>query len=390
VTNVLSARLRHINTKLMISAELLDVIDGWHLWGDAFSCDAHGLAEVQEQIAKKISDALKLKLTVDERERLAKRYTENSEAYLHYLRGRHHWAKYTKQGLETAIKCYRQAIELDPTYALAYVGIADAYFRLSTTFLPPLKTLPKAKAAAQKALEIDDQLAEAHASLGKINLHLRQWDTAEAELRKAIELKKGYAPAHLSLGALQGFRGNFQECVMQKKTALQLDPLSLQINVSLATTLWGMSNYEAAKRQLLETLAMDENFQPAYIVLAFVQEQQGDYVTAIETFEKAVSIGETSFLIGFLARVYALHGDKQAAYALINKSISEAQTRYISPYSIALAFVGLGDLDSAFGWFETAYETYDEWLLFLRKDRRLDVLRADPRLHDLMRRVGLA
>jgi tetratricopeptide (TPR) repeat protein len=151
-----------------------------------------------------------------------------------------------------------------------------------------------------------------------------------------------------------------------------------------------MRDYEGSKRQLLETLEMDEHFQTAYIVLAMIQEQQGNYDIAIATFEKAIGMGETSFLAGFLARVYALSGDQERAHSLINETIGRAQDHYISPYSIALAFDGLGDLDSAFTWFEKAYDEYDEWFNFISQDRRLDGLRNDPRLDDLMRRIGPA
>ena len=389
VPNLLSGRLRTVDKKLIISVELVDVRGGWRVWGETFTCDATGLFVVQPQISKQISDALKLKLTVDERERLEKRYTENSGAYLHYLKGRYHWAKYTKHGLETAIKCYRSAIELDPTYALAHVGIADAYFRLSTTFLPPLKALPLAKAAAKTALEIDDDLAEAHASLGKVCLNLREFQVAEAEIRRALELKEGYALAHLWYGTIHEQRCNLNEALRQKKLALKLDPLSLLTSVSLATTLWSMGDFEAAERQLFEALEIDENFQTAYIVLALIQEQRKDYTLAIHTFEKAIQMGETSFLASFLARVYALFGNNERAHALINESIAQAQTRHISPYSLALAFAGSGDLVSAFLWFEKAYEEYDEWLAFIKQDLRLDGLRDDPRLVSLVNRVGL-
>jgi TolB-like protein/Tfp pilus assembly protein PilF len=390
VDAVLVGRVHSLGQRLVISTELVDVANGWQLLGENYDRESKDIFEIQVGIAKQISAKLQIKLTRDEERRLVERYTYNTDAYQAYLKGRYFWSKYTRAGLEKAIDFFRQAIDLDPTYALAYAGIADSYFRLATNWLPPKEALAKAKAAAMMALEIDELLAEAHASLGVVKMRYEwDWPSAERELKRAIELKSNAPSAHHRYAIYLQSLGRFDESLAEMRVAGDLDPLSLQINVSLAATLWMKRQYDTAERQLVNTLAMDPDFAGAHVMLGLVYEQMGNFPKAIAELDEANRLGETSITLGFLGRVCAVSGEKHKAHEILATLEAQAKERYVSAYSVALIHAGLGDPDSAFGWLEKAYDERDENLAWLAIDPRLDSLRADLRLDELMRRIGL-
>lgn len=391
VRAILVGRLLSVDNKLIISAELVDVANGWQLWGEKYNRQFSDIFEVQDEIARNISESLRIRLTGEDEKRLVKHYTENSEAYQLYLKGRYYWAKYSRDGLDKSIECFREAIDLDPTYALAYAGTADAYFRLATNYVPPREALPKAKAAAAIALEIDDMLPEAHASLGMAKMRYDlDWEGAEIALKRAIELKPKYATAHQWYGVYLYSTGRFDEALAEMSLALELDPLSLQLHVTLGTTLWKMRDYDRALQKVQEALVMDPNYQSAYLALGVVLEQKGELSQAIIEFERANQLGETSMALGFLGRVYAVSGKSNEARAVIDELKKQATVHYVSSYSIALIYAGLGENDQAFQLLEKAYDDRDEFLTWLRTDPRLDSLRSDPRLSEMMRRIGLS
>jgi TolB-like protein/Tfp pilus assembly protein PilF len=390
VDAVLVGRVHSLDQRLVISTELVDVVNGWQLLGEKYDREAKDIIEIQVGIAKQISDRLQIKLTKDEERRLTERYTDNTEAYQTYLRGLYFWSKYTRAGLEKAIDFFRQAIDLDPTYALAYAGMANCYFRLATVYLPPKEALPKAKAAAIQALEIDPMLSEAHASLGLVKMRLEwDWEEAEREFRRAIELNPSNSTAHQWYSSYLCSLGRFDEAHAEILVAQELDPLSLQISVSVGVNFWLKRQYDTAVRQLLDTLAMDQNSVGAHVMLGLVYEQMGDFPKAIAELNEANRLGETSIILGFLGRVYAVSGKKQEAQDVLAALEAQAKDRYISAYSVALIHAGLGETDPAFIWLEMAHEQGDENLAWLAIDPRLDSLRTDLRFINLMERIGL-
>ncbi len=391
VRAVLVGRARSLEDRLIINTELVDVANGWQLWGEQYNREFHDVFEVQEEIARRISESLRIKLSGKDEERLLRRYTENFEAYRAYLRGRYYWGKYTKESLYKAIRCFQQATDLDPGYALAYTGIADSYFRLASSYLPPLEALAKAKAAAMMALEIDELLAEAHASLGIIKMRYDwDWEGAESEFKRAIELKPNYATAHLWYSVYLDSQGRFTEAMSEVKLALKQEPLSLQINITLGSLFWKMRDYDKAIEQLNRTLDMSPEYQPVHFVLGLIHEQRGEFAEAIAELEKANQLGNTAMIRGFLGHTYALSGDQTKALEVLEELGKEYKFRYISPYSVALIYVPLGQHDLAFEWLEKAYRQRDEFLALLGIDPRLDGLRGDRRFDDLMKRVGLS
>ena len=207
---VLTGRILRLDDRVIVRTEVIDVKRGWQIWGDQYHRTASDILAVQEEIAQEISAKLRLKLTADEKRRLTKRHSENSTAFHFYLKGRYHWNKYAHKGLGRAIDCFKRAIEEDPTYALAYTGLSDSYYRLSNLYLPTTEAMPKARAAAQRALEIDDTLGEAHSALGVVLL-LYDWDwtAAKREVSRALELNPGYTIAHLRMAQYFNLVGDF-------------------------------------------------------------------------------------------------------------------------------------------------------------------------------------
>ncbi|MBD0372088.1 MAG: hypothetical protein ICV60_14705 [Pyrinomonadaceae bacterium] len=271
VSAVLVGRILSYDERLIIRAELVDVKGGWAVWGAQFNRKSSDILEVQEEIAWEIAYNLRIKLTSHVQELLTKRYTEHTEAYRLYLRGRFFWNKYTREAVEKGIEYFQQAIEHDPNYALAYAGLADAYHRLSNLYLPPSEALPKARAAAVKAVELDDLLAEAHASFGLLKMYYdHDWEGTEREYKRAIELHPGNAMSHKRYGEYLMYNRRFDEALEEHKLSLKLDPLSLQGNINLGTTLFLMREYEQSIRQIKKTVELDPGNCPAHMALGQV------------------------------------------------------------------------------------------------------------------------
>jgi tetratricopeptide (TPR) repeat protein len=352
---------------------------------------------VQEEISREISEKLRLKLTGAEKRRLTKRYTENTEAYHLYLKGRYYENKFFNEAaLRRAIECFQQAIERDPTYALAYAGLADCYIRLSTFNLAPSKEgFAKARAAVLKALEIDDTLAEAHTSLARIKSSFDwDWVAAEEEFRRAIELNPNYATAHHLYGRHLMMMGRFDEAAVEIRRASELDPLSLLINADLSAPLSFARQYDQAIESLRETLEMDPNFALAHVRLGGAYEFKGMYEEAIAEYQRAIELSGSSAdnptMSTMLAHCYAASGRRDQARDILNRLKEQSQRGYVSPCDIAEVHAALGEEDQAFEWLEKAYEARSASLRFLKVDQLMDSLRSDPRFADLLRRVGLA
>jgi tetratricopeptide (TPR) repeat protein len=371
--------------------ELVDLRYNKLLWGERYDRKMSELLATQRTIAQEITEKLQIKVSSDEKA-IAKHYTENNEAYQLYLRGRFYWDKRTGEAVKRAIGYFDQAIKTDPGFALAYAGLADCYVVPAST-MAPKDAMPQAKAAAQRALELDDLLPEAHTALARV-LAAYDWDwpAAEKEYKRAIELNPRYVVAHQWYGGYLEARGHRDEAFAQGRVALELDPLSLISNFELAQGYYFARDYDRAIEQYQKTLELDSNFPPAHQFLPAAYEQKGNYPEAISRFKNSPVLsggGEWSMTKGGLGHAYAVNGQKQEALDVIDELKKFSQQQYVSSASIALVYAGLRDNDQAFAWLDKAYDQRDFQLQWFNIEPRWDSLRSDPRFTVLLKKVGL-
>jgi serine/threonine protein kinase/tetratricopeptide (TPR) repeat protein len=391
VRTVLIGRIIQRGDNLTIRTELVDVENNRQLWGEQYDRKVSDLLALQGEIAEEISNKLRLRwLTKTERQQITRNYTENTEAYQLYLKGRYYWNKRTSEGLGKAAVFFEQAIEKDPNYALAYSGVADSY-SVPQNPIAPRDRMPKAKAAAMKALELDDTLAEAHASLGNVK-HTYDWDFAgaEREFKRAIELNPNYTSAHHFYALLLASLGRWQQANDQIKRALDLEPFSLIINSSAGRILYLEREYDHASEQLHKALELDPNFARAHFFLGQVYQEKGLNEQAVAEFQKALQLDVNQYLLAGLGYAYATSGKRDEAMKVLDQLKDLSKQRYASSYGIAIIHLGLGEKDAAFESLEKAYQERSEGLSSLMVEPRWDSLRADPRFADLLKRIGLA
>jgi TolB-like protein/Tfp pilus assembly protein PilF len=390
VRAVMMIRVMRVSEKLIIRSELVNVSDGSQLWGEQYNRNPSDLLTTQDEIAKAISASLKFKLTPRDQMHLAKQPTHNTEAYNLYLRGRYFWNKYSKDWVLKAIEMFEQAIRIDSEYALAYCGLADAYFRLSNVHFRPAEVLPKAKKAALKAVEIDENLAEAHSSLGLLKVYYdHDWAGAESEFRKAIKLNPDLTSAHQRFGSYLTFMGRFEESIRHYEMALELDPFSLQVNMNLATTYYLRGEYDRAINHLKQTSELEPNYMPVRFVSGCVYIQQNRLQEAIEEFQFIYKLDEEAYLaLGFMGYAHALAGQREEAETLLNVLKEISQRKYVSPYSMLVIHLALGPEERVFELLEQLYLERNDWLVWLNVSPELKHLRDDPRFRSLLKRIG--
>jgi len=377
---------------LVIGTELVEVENGWRLWGEQYSRKLSDLLTVEQEISREITEKLRLRLTQEDKKRLARRPTASPEAYQDYLKGRFYWNKTTEESLRKAIAYFERAIEKVPFYALAYTGLSDVYCLFGYfNLVSPRELLPKAKQAAIRALEIDEGLAEAHASLaGIMKSYDWDWQGAEREYQRALELNPNYAEAHRWHADFLSAIGRSQEALRENRKAQELDPLSLVISMEGAWNLYMARDYPAAEQQALKTLEMEPNFAPAHFALALAYEQMGKRKDAIAAFERTQSSsGRNPATLAGLGHALGGAGRKTAPRAVLKELHAISKRCYVSPYCFALVHAGLGEKDQAFEWLEKAVEDHDVWLVWLKTEPRFDNLRSNPRFQSLLGRVGL-
>ena len=390
VDTVLEGSVRKAGNHLRIGAQLINVHDGYHLWSEKFDRDAEDIFAVQDEISLAIVDKLKVKLLKDEKAKLVKRFTDNMEAYSLYLKGRYFWNRRYEIGMQKAMVCFQQAIEKDPLYALAYTGIADCYNQLGHFGMRhPQDAYPKAKAAAAKALEIDDTLAEAHASLGWTHtFHDWDWPAAENQFKCALTLNPNYAPAHEWYGLYLGVVGKFEEAVAQARRGLELDPVSLVFNSVAGLAYYWMRSYDEAIDQLNRTLEMDRDFSIALLFNGFALTASQRWDEAISALKKFATISNNSPLgLGHLGYAYALANRKDDAMKTLNLLDELSKERYVSPLSRALVYMGLGDKERALDHLEKAFEERESWITTLKTAPYFDTLRFEPRFTALIKKM---
>jgi eukaryotic-like serine/threonine-protein kinase len=392
VRAVMVGRIIQQGDNITISADLMDVRDNRQIWGNQYSRKPADILTVQKEIAREISGILQLKLTGADQKQLAKSYTDNGEAYQAYLKGRYYWNKRTDEGFKQAIEFFQEAIDKDPTYALAYTGLADCYtLRSDYGFFPPTEGYALAKSAVTLALKSDDSLAEAHTSLASIKAVTDwDWQGAENEYRKAIELNPNYPTAHHWYAAQLLLMGKLGPALSEIKKAQQLDPFSLGINKDFSVILLYARRYDEALEQCRKTLEIDPTFLVMSTYIAQVYELKQKYREATAELEKAHAAapedGEITYGLG---QVYALSGRKDEALKILNELNQPSRQNLYLPKETALLYALLGDKDKAIAVLQQAYENHYISVAEIKMDPRFDSLRTDQRVVDLLQRIGL-
>jgi TolB-like protein/Tfp pilus assembly protein PilF len=396
VRAIFKGRIMQRADSLDISAELVDARDDSHIWGEQYSRRSADIFALQGEIAKEMTEALRVRLTGEDETRMAKTYTANPEAYQDYLKGRYWWNKRTVEGINKGIDYFQQAIEEDPSYALAYSGLADSYSLLANNGSVAAKdAYPRAKEAALKALQLDDTLAEAHVSLGYVRTQFEwDWSGAEKEFQRAIELNPGFAIAHDRYGVALGRMGRVEEAVAEKRRAVELDPLSPIINRNLGITLYLARQYDQAIEQERKTLELDPNYIGAHLTLGQAYLQKSMYKDGMAELEKELAISPGNPVsLSWLGYGYAIVGRKAEAQKVLDQLNEISKHKYVPALQMALIYVGLGEKDKAFEWLERAYEerSIGSGLssTSIKLDSMYDPLRSDPRFADLLRRMNL-
>jgi serine/threonine-protein kinase len=391
VENVLEGSIQVVGDNLRVTASLIKVKDGYQLWNATYGRKLEEVFTIQDEIAQAIVKALKIKLLGEQEERLVKRYTENLEAYQLYLEGLYYWNKRTGKDLTKAIELFHQAIEEDSNYAMAYVGLADSY-NLLTIYgdARPLDTYPRAKAAATKALVVNETLAEAHNSLAYVyERYDWNWNAGEAEFKRALELNPNYATGHFWYGELLMYSGRSEESIREMKRALELDPVSLIINTSLGYAYFMARQFDQALAQLHETLEMDPNFAVAHLILGKVYLAKHQFSRAIDELKKARELsGDAVVEVGQLAVAYATAGKLEEAKGILEELKARSQKQYVSSYWIGRVFGAVGDVDRLFELWNKAYEERTEWLIEIKSDPSLVPYQLDPRYKTILKKMG--
>ena len=390
VSLLLDGTIQQSGNRLRVTVQLVDTGSNTPLWAEKFDDKVANIFDIEDSISDKVIRVLAPKLTRDERRQLARRPTASTEAYQAYLKGFYLLNKRPSEAFQQSIGYFERAISIDPNYAKAYAGLANScYFLSSYNALPPREIVPKAKEAVLRALQLDDSLAEAHASLAI--LHRREWDwiAAEREFKRAIELNPNYAGAHQWYSVLLRAIGRFDESWEQIEIAQELDPVSLSINAGVGFLLYFTRRYERALEQLEATVELDANYASAHVGLGVVFAAKEMYCEAIKQYQETSRlVGKNQELTGYLGHSYALSDRKVEARKALSELKRLSEQGYESGYFLALIYTALNDREQAFVWLEKAYDRREEMLGLLKIDPMLDQLRKDPRFMNLMRRVG--
>jgi DNA-binding winged helix-turn-helix (wHTH) protein/Tfp pilus assembly protein PilF len=402
VEALLDGRVQKAGNRARVTVQFVNVADGATIWAEKFDEKFTDIFAVQDSISERVASALMLKLTGEERKSLTKHYTESGEAYQSYLMGRYHWNKMTAEGLRRSLDCFSDAIDKDPGYALAYAGLAASYVHMEIYgFLLPSEAMPKAESAARRAIELDADVAEAHASLALVRMfYERDWPEAEKEFRQALRLNPSYAAAHDWFAIYLMAEGRIEEALASIRKAQELDPLSLIINTDVACALYYARRFDDSIRQCRWVLETEPDFVTAHFRIGLAYEQLRKYEEAVKAFQRAVALSAgdataeatAAFKGGSdarasMAHTYALMGEREAARGVLAQLEQHARHAYVPPHDFAMIYSALGESDKAFEWLRLAYQERFSLLILLELDPRFDNLRADPRFTSLPSRI---
>jgi len=391
VDSLLVGRIQQSGDRIRVTVQLLRVRDGRPLWAQTFDENFTSIFAVEDSISEKVAQALVVNLAAQDRRQLERHYTENIDAYRNYLEGRYAEFAFTREGMNKAIEYFNHAIADDPSYSLAYAGLADAYTTESDWLLSPREALPKADAAARKALAFDDNLAEAHEALAHALLH--EWQLAESntEFHRALLLNPNSITTHYTYAEYLASIGQIDQAIAQMHTALTIDPLSAEVNSFLAWDMYLKRDYAGCLAQSQKTMEMLPGFWIPHLTAGMCRLIQAQYPEAIQEFQKALAMNpEATFPLAGLGVSYARSGNKAAARKVLEELDAMAKQTYVSPVYVGLVYGAMGERDREFAWYEKGYDDRAEWLLWLTLDPLFDGVRDDPRFQHLVQRVGVA
>jgi TolB-like protein/DNA-binding winged helix-turn-helix (wHTH) protein/Tfp pilus assembly protein PilF len=393
VDAVVEGTVQRSGDRVHVRAQLIHAASDSHLWAADYDRDLRDLLDLQSEVARAIAGEVRIRLTPTEQRLLAPKRTISREAVDNYLQGRYFYNRRTEQDMRKAISFFERAINADPNYAQAYAGLADSYNQLGTAMIgvmSPLEARRTAETAAKKAVEIDNQVAEAHATLGFVNYFNWNWATAEDEFKRSIELNPNYASAHSQYAYYLVARGRFDESLAEINRAQELDPLSLSISSSRGFILEQARRYEEAIEQLRRVIAIDPNHYQAHYSLALTYVANNQFDEAINAAERAVEVSERApAALGVLGLAYGVAGRKREANQILSELLKLQTQRYVTPMAISFVYIGLGNKDQAFAWLEKGYQERANHIAFFKVNPTVDPLRSDPRFADFLRRVGL-
>jgi len=378
--------------RVRITAELVQVSTDHHLWADTYESQIGDVLALQNRVSSAIVDEIRINLSSEDKERLAKNPSVSPEAYEDYLKGRYYWNKRSGEGFAKAIGYFEESTRKNPQYALAYAGLADCYGIIGATIygtVPAAEAAPKAKAAAIRALEIDPSLAEAETSLATAKFNY-DWDWAGAAdgFRRAIQMDPRYATAYQRYSLYSIAMGRFDDSFEQIKKARDLDPLSISINSSYGWRLYLARQYDRSIAQLRDTLEMDPSYEWAHLILGQAYEQKRELQLAVTELRKALELSHNSpLMISALAHAYAISGNAGEARRLLAELLAPSQHQYVSPFYIAIVYTGLAQNDSAIDWLDKAFADRSNGLVFLQVEPELDPLRSNARFLALKQKL---
>jgi serine/threonine protein kinase/Tfp pilus assembly protein PilF len=393
VATVLRGSIQKAENRIRITAQLVRVTDASIIWSDQFNRVMDDIFSIQDKITLEIVRELKGTLLGEEKENLTKRYTENAEAYNLYLQGRFFWEKRTEEGFKKALDYFEQAVEIDPNYALAYTGMADTYGTLiGYGFLSENEAIPRIKTLLEKALSIDDEIAEAHTLMAQITkAYDWDWEGAEKEFRLALQLNPNYMYAHMWYGIYLANKGQLDEALEEQTRAYELDPLNIVANYGVGMMNVAARHYDHATEALKKTLSMNQNFIPAYSGLAKIYLLESRYEEAQQELDKALELSKRNdpYLLSLEGIILAKSGNRVGAERALEELLELSQQRHVQPVWIAALYMGLDQKDQAFDWLDKAYKERSTELVELKIDPLWDDLRPDPRFSELLRKIGL-
>ena len=393
VDYVLEGSVRREGDRLRITAQLIQVSDQAHLWAESYDRTLASAIGIQSEVSSRVAQTLIGELLPERQPELNRSETTSPAAYEAYLKGRYFRELVTERGFRKGIEYFSQAVEIDPGYASGYSGLAGCYCLLGGHGMElehPPKVMPDAKAAALKALELDETKAEAHAVVSMIRLKYDwDWSGAEKGFKRALEINPSYAQAHLWYSLYFEVTGRAEEAIAEAKRARDLDPLSLRTNVNLASQLYQAHRYDEAIEQLEKTMELDPNFWVAHWVLGDAYIQKAMYPQATRELQKALALSDRNLaVLASLGYNYAVSGRKAEARETIKELKTLSKDRYVSPFNVAIIWTGLGQEEQAFQWLEKGYEARSRSMIWLKVDNRFDSLGSDPRFQDLLNRIG--
>jgi TolB-like protein/Flp pilus assembly protein TadD/predicted Ser/Thr protein kinase len=390
VDAVLTGRVAEHGSELDVETELISVATGAQLWGERYKRTMSEAALLQAAIAAEVASQLRPRLSGAERENVAKVGTHDPEAYQLYLKGRYRTEKWTQADLTAGIEYFRQAIERDPNYAAAYAGLSFAWYGADDLFMSPNESMPKAREAAKKALELDESLPDAHLFMAMVDYDYDyDWSGAEKEFKRALELKPRNGLAHSNYGYFLIFGGQFEAGTDEARRGAELDPLSVWLNTGLGQDLYYAHRYDEAARQLRTAVDMEPNGYLSHMYLGLAYEQQGNLPGALAELQTANRLEDQPWTLGELGHAYAQSGQKDKAEQVLRELTRRGERGYVPPYYVATVYAGLGKREQALTFLEKAYADRSSMMVLLKVDPELDPLRSDPRFAALLRRVGL-